>query len=227
MSLWWTLDEKHGNYVKEYIRRGGDVNITLSLYGLSLITNIMIHERKEDHEKNKELINFLIDSGIDRNIVRNYDDHGTSPFHLAVFLLAPDYIELFLEKGFDINIYHPNKPDNIAFQQILKNIRWKYNGKYSELEKNFEIMLYFIENGSRFDCKFKGEDYIWYLDNYEPYKSNRELYEKRLIRSFEIRYSKQSLLKLCAYHIKINREQYKDGIKLLNRDIKKLININQ
>jgi len=226
MSLWWTLDKKH-EYVKEYIRNGGNGNIINSTYGCTILTNIMIHEKEKDHEKNKELIKFLIDSGIDKNyVVHNPWKIGgvhSTPIHLAVKLVSLDYIKFFLENGFDLNRHPSNETDQIAFQVILKNIRWRYNGCNSELEKNFEIMLYLIENGSRFDCKFKGKDYVWYLDNYEPYKSNREYCEKKLIRSFTIRYSKLSLLKLCAYHIKINRERHKDGIKLLNRDIKKLL----
>jgi len=214
-------------YIRKYIEDGGDVDAECDRH------TPLIHYAVDGHTKNSTTIaKMLIDAGCDINrpLYRYGDiDDYYFPIHFCTYKC----LKLLIEEGCDINI--TDSKGRTPLNALAERIWYSGTGdtyevvlgdgtyhRYGYMKK----MKLLIESGCKLDIKDKDYeqwDYKDYLYHSKYYKCFKDEIEEDLSESFRIRYSRQSLLELCRYHIKTNEKKYQEFIPLLIPDLRKLI----
>jgi L-ascorbate metabolism protein UlaG (beta-lactamase superfamily) len=118
--------------VKYYKSKG--VNLKQSLNGGQNLLHVGIYS------KNPELVNYLIDEGVDIN-KRTTDGKGRTPLYLAIDVGAPDIAKILAERGADVNIADDNGITPVLYavmvgEKDIADVLIKHNANINSSAKN-------------------------------------------------------------------------------------------
>lgn len=146
--------------VKILIDKGADVNSTL-IDGYTILHSFSTNEHWELY---KNIINFLLENGLDIN---KQDNFGQTALFLASANEDPSFAEFLINNGADVNI--PSKKDgapihlaasanNIAIAELLlasgadihdkNSVQWDTPLHYAATEGNTEMIKFLLERGA-------------------------------------------------------------------------------
>jgi len=214
MNIFTAIYKNNIQYIKNYISCGNDINIKhCDSYGL---TPIMLAVR----ENNINIVQLLLEYGCDLTLE---DEFGNSTLCFALESLKKISIQityLLIDHGHNIDFINYNYLVS-PIHGVIRRFFDKSTYSNHHMEYVFQKILILIQNGVWLHGY--NDAYKKYLCKSNFYLTNAKNITQRLHKSFIIRYSKLSLLKLCVYIINTNRNIMEKEFYKLNRDCKKLI----
>jgi len=226
MDIWTAIRKGDSEYVQKYINDGCDLEAKDFSGRTPIIYAICDSISSTNDKSNVHIAKLLIDAGCDINTpIYLWGNEYFYPIHYSSFKC----LKLMIDSGSDIDAVSSNSCQTVIIE-IASSFQYSDisvgSGPFMDniYDNTIKTIKLLIESGCRLDIKDKNNhDYKQYLYWTNYFAKHKEKVEQDLADSFRIRYSRSSLLELCCYHIKNDQEQYKDGIHLLNKDIKKLI----
>jgi len=222
-NIFKDIRDKNIKNIKKYFNEGGDKNIRhrqyVNIYTNSIETDTytLLTYALSSFRPYYELIKLLLDEKCDPNSQNSFN--GNVPLH---YVRKPKLMKLLIEHGAKLNIC--NKRNQTPVQNLIDifSATIKFYAEKRIIKDVFKCIVLLMKYGCKLEDK--KTKFIKSLYSSNSYYKHKKWVDNKLDQAFKIRYSRKSLLKLYVYYIKKHKSKYKNKLKLLNKDLRKLIN---